>query len=312
MGRALLHASVLLLVWICVVRLRVQPRLLCNFRIFPWYGRSSSVTCFAASERVQALADLEDFAKFPDGSAVALGKFDAVHKGHGALAAVASAASNSAWLLTFHGMAEVLGWERRLPLIAPELRTSVLQGYGVRERSLPFADIRSLAPDEFVDLLANVLSVKTVVCGANYRFGYRAAGDARLLQALGKDAGLRIEVVDLLSDGTGTTEVVSSTAVRESLARGDVDAAARYLGRRHAVVWTSLTGNTLQSPRNQPPADGIYKVKLAQSDFQQLQRQQQQQLDALVEVKGGSAKLEMTPEVLPSGGFWMTTFTCQS
>merc|ERR1719195_2416258 len=233
-ARQLLHVSALLLVWNCVVRPRVQPRLCRNsiFQpsfVFSGYRRNSPMTSLAAaSGRVQALADLVDFAKFPEGAAVALGKFDAVHKGHRALAAVASAASSSAWLLTFHGMAEVLGWEVRLPLVAPELRASILQGCGVRQRSLPFAKIRSLEPHEFVDLLANVLSVKTVVCGANYRFGYRAAGDAGLLQTLGKAAGLRVEVCDLLSDGVGTM-VVSSTAVRECLAGGDVEAAAQYL-----------------------------------------------------------------------------------
>lgn len=92
-------------------------------------------------------------------------------------------------LLSFTGMAEVLDWPQRAPLVAPCDRERVLATWtaacaGRRPRLLlvPFADIRHLQPAEFVALLAVDLKAGGVVAGRNYRFGYRAAGDAAALQ----------------------------------------------------------------------------------------------------------------------------------
>jgi hypothetical protein len=57
---------------------------------------------------------------------VALGKFDALHRGHRALAAAAARLGGSPLLLSFSGMAEVLGWPKRLPLVPPCDRSRVL------------------------------------------------------------------------------------------------------------------------------------------------------------------------------------------
>lgn len=51
-----------------------------------------------------------------------------------------------------------------------------------QELYIPFKEVRSLSPRAFVDLLAQTLHVRRVVVGENYRFGYRAAGDTRVLQ----------------------------------------------------------------------------------------------------------------------------------
>mmetsp|Transcript_9594 Transcript_9594/g.17210 ORF Transcript_9594/g.17210 Transcript_9594/m.17210 type:complete len:333 (-) Transcript_9594:61-1059(-) len=202
------------------------------------------------------------FVEFPEGSAIALGKFDALHRGHAALADVAGGLG-SAWLMSFDGMAEVLGWKPRLPLVAPELRSAVLEEWGgVQERSLPFAEIRSMEPEAFVNLLAGVLCANSVVCGSNYRFGYRASGDAALLKLLGEAAGLNVVVVDLVSSSLGSETAVSSTVVRESLAEGNVRKVSGLLGRPHAVVWRSCSGNRLSEPSNQPPGDGVYAVEV--------------------------------------------------
>ena len=96
---------------------------------------------------------------------VALGKFDALHKGHQSLA-VRAAEMGSPWLMSFTGMAEVLGWEKRLPLVAPCDRPRVLMSWDhacgyqpVREKSISFQQIRSMSPEEFVKMLAVDLNV---------------------------------------------------------------------------------------------------------------------------------------------------------
>ena len=201
--------------------------------------------------------------------AVALGKFDALHRGHRALARRA-AAMGEPWMVSFAGMAEVLGWTDRLPVVAPCDRERVLElwsedlGAPVRERTLPFADVRSLAPDAFVrDVLAEALGAGAVVCGENYRFGHRAAGDADTLVALGNAHGLCVAVETLVED---TAEAVSSTRVRERLGAGDVAGVATLLGRLHRSVVhvvPDAEGWRITERTNLLPANGAYHAHVA-------------------------------------------------
>ncbi|KAL3139855.1 hypothetical protein ABBQ38_004152 [Trebouxia sp. C0009 RCD-2024] len=140
---------------------------------------------------------------------VALGKFDGMHQGHRLLAQQA-ASSGSPFLLSFSGMAEVLGWPARLPLVAPSDRARVLaswtshcQGRTPRQRYIPFAMVRTLSPEAFVKTLVEDLQISGIVVGQNYRFGYKAAGDSKLLQALGEAHGIHVDIVDLVGAGPG-------------------------------------------------------------------------------------------------------------
>jgi len=171
-----------------------------------------------------------------------------------------------------------------------------------------------MQPEAFVDLLASVLRVRAVVCGSNYRFGHRAAGDAALLKSLGQAAGLRVEVVDLVSSGRISGKTVSSTIVRESLADGEVRRASGLLGRPHATVWRSCAGNTLSDPSNQPPCDGVYAVDVAAL------RQTAPAAKATLRIESGAATLDTSRDVLEAvltnsfynigGAPVVTTFRC--
>ena len=205
-----------------------------------------------------------------DPTVVCLGKFDAMHRGHRELAQTASAMGNPC-LVSFGGMAEVLGWQTQLPITAPADRTHVLRkwrehcgGKPVGECVVPFSEVRQMSPEEFVVFLKDTLAVSGIVAGRDYRFGFRAKGTSDDLIELGARHGMDVKIVSLVPadedddcDGiesdteTGTNDAlkasdlalkpsdrtpqVSSTRVRGCLLAGDVAQAARLLGRPHRL-----------------------------------------------------------------------------
>jgi FAD synthase len=227
-------------------------------------------------------------AKALAGGVIALGKFDALHVGHRALAERA-AELGVPFLVSFAGMAQVLGWEVRLPVVAPCDRTRVMGLWAKycgdvvpREYMLDFAKVRSLSPEQFVAKLAFELKVKGVVAGANYRFGYKAAGDAsdlvRLCQVHGLQSAIVNPVMDaveveapvLVDDNSREKGQVSTTRVREALANGDMKRVAELLGRSHRliirpddhVVHDNVIALPMPNALNQPPRVGSYKCNL--------------------------------------------------
>jgi riboflavin kinase/FMN adenylyltransferase len=203
--------------------------------------------------------------------AFAIGKFDALHRGHHALAAQAALLGEPC-LLGFSGMAAELGWHERRPLVAPTDRARVLGEWSaafarpVREMTLPFATIRHLAPDEFVAYLARTHGATALVVGQDFRFGRERSGDAALLRALAVQHGLRCEVLaPVCHEGLA----VSSSRVRAALQAGDVRLATTLLGRPHRLLGTVVRGDgrgrrlgfptaNLGACANQEPSAGVY------------------------------------------------------
>ncbi|WOL04999.1 hypothetical protein Cni_G13722 [Canna indica] len=219
------------------------------------------------------------------GGIVALGKFDALHIGHRELAIQASKAGTP-FLLSFVGIAEVLGWEPRPPIVANCDRKRVLSSWAPYcgnevplEYHVQFSNVRHLTPRQFVEKLSKEPKVSGVVAGANYRFGYKASGDALDLVRLCKEYGLDAFIVSPVMDNTrrsynGASRSlnsndrgqVSSTRVRHALSMGDMDYVAELLGRKHRLVLSLdeqfCKQNRILVPKscmlNHPPKDGAY------------------------------------------------------
>ncbi|XP_042378463.1 FAD synthetase, chloroplastic-like [Zingiber officinale] len=219
------------------------------------------------------------------GGIVALGKFDALHIGHRELAIQASKAGTP-FLLSFVGIGEVLGWEPRPPIVANCDRKRVLSSWAPYcgnevplEYSVQFSNVRHLTPRQFVERLSKDLKVSGVVAGANYRFGYKASGDASELVRLCKEYGLSAFIVSPVMDktqrsyngafrwiNTDDKGQVSSTRVRHALAIGAMDYVAELIGRKHRLVLSlhkhccSQKGISIpkSSLLNQPPKDDAY------------------------------------------------------
>ncbi len=223
---------------------------------------------------------LESFPPDARPSVVALGVFDGVHLAHRAIldAAVkrARAGGGTAVAFTFDPHpAEVLQPDRvPLPLTTLDERVALIAATGVAVTVvLPFtAALAAMEPEAFVtDVLIERLGAREVVVGFNHRFGRGARGDAGLLRELGERAGFHAEVVPPLDDVDGTP--VSSSEIRGALQRGDLDLAARMLGRPYfvggEVVEGAGRGRTLGFPTANIAADrllivppGVYACRL--------------------------------------------------
>lgn len=215
---------------------------------------------------------------------VTVGVFDGVHRGHRAVvdATVRRARADGvpAVAITFdpHPVAVLR------PESAPALLTSVRQRAGLLAAAgvdavwvVPFTRaFAALEPEAFAaEVLRGRLHAVAVVVGEDFRFGHRAAGDVGLLRHLGDRLGFAVEAV-ALSGSAGVRW--SSTAARQALAEGDVDAAARILGHPPRVDGPVVVGDRRGRALGYPtanlapgypaalPADGVYAGWLIRAD----------------------------------------------
>ena len=211
--------------------------------------------------------------------AVAIGNFDGVHLGHQALVRAvreyAGAGGVRAAVLTFEPHPrEVLEPASAPPrLMRVGEKCAALAELGIEElRVLRFdARLQCLSPAEFAGrVLRDGLAARYVVVGEGFRFGHRRAGTIDLLRELGAGSGFDVVVVpSVLLDGAR----VSSTRVRSALAGGDLDGAARLLGRRYALSGRVIAGQqlgrtlgyataNLRLHRRVAPLGGVFAVEV--------------------------------------------------
>jgi riboflavin kinase / FMN adenylyltransferase len=166
--------------------------------------------------------------------AVALGTFDGVHRGHRRVLDAAVAAGETSTAVTFDPHPRVaLGYGVEL-LTSLERRLELLDDAGLDEALVVDFDLEvaQLTPDEFVQRVLVPIGTEVVVAGANFRFGRGRSGDLELLRRVGLD----VRAVPLV-------ENVSSTRIRDLLRAGEVERAARLLGRPAEVEGTVVAGD---------------------------------------------------------------------
>ncbi len=191
---------------------------------------------------MELLTELASF-RAPAGTAVTIGAYDGLHRGHqyviGRLRGMAAAAGLESVVLTFdqHPAAVVRPDSAPLQLTDLEQKVELLGSTGVDHTIvLHFDEARSQEePEDFVrDVLVGALRARIVVVGEDFHFGRRRRGNVALLADMG--ASLGFEVVHLpLMPGADGAPPVSSTAIRRLLEAGDVTGAAALLGRPHQV-----------------------------------------------------------------------------
>jgi riboflavin kinase / FMN adenylyltransferase len=211
------------------------------------------------------VTDLSDVEPRP--RRVAVGEFDGVHAGHREVIA------GNDTVLTFEPHpAAVLKPEHAPKLLTSlEVKTELIAGLGVEELVIiPFDDgFAHQEASEFVDsVLVEKLGATSVSVGQNFRFGHRANGDPTLLAA---DKRFETRVVPLVSIDGAT---VSSTRIRQLVAAGEVEQAARLLGAPFRIRGEVVSGdkrgrelgfptaNMVPDPELVCPGHGVYACRV--------------------------------------------------
>ena len=205
-----------------------------------------------------------------DPTAVTVGVFDGVHRGHRALLARLIETGHTATVLTFEPHpAEVLapGTNPRL-LTTLEERLALFEEAGVELVGvLDLAEIRHLEPREFVGrVLEGKLAMAEIVVGVDFHFGRDRSGDVEFLRGEGAVDGFKVDVVELVSDAAP----ISSSRIRQLVEVGDIDSANALLGSRYHLSNTVVTGdrrgreigfptaNLAPPERKVIPGNGVY------------------------------------------------------
>lgn len=200
-------------------------------------------------------------------SAVTLGKFDGLHRGHQALLGHVLEQKKrglSAVIFTFEkNPTRMLSGLSGQNIMTNQEREMLLEKAGIDELlECPFVpEIAHMEPEAFVErVLVGQLRTVFVAAGEDFRFGYQRRGDDRLLQRMGERFGFRVEIIEKeKSHGRD----ISSSYIREAIHEGNIPLANELLGYRYFVSGEVLhgrqIGRTLGLPtvNLQPPSDKL-------------------------------------------------------
>jgi riboflavin kinase/FMN adenylyltransferase len=217
-------------------------------------------------------------------SAVTIGNFDGVHRGHQAMLALLNNEARhrgvTSCVLTFEPHPrDYFASVARKPELAPARvatlrdKLSELARCGVDQCVvLPFdARLSSQVPEAFIDgVLVRGLGARYVLVGDDFRFGAKRAGDYAMLDAAGAAKGF--DVARMNSYQVHGLRV-SSSAVRDALGRGDMDGVAALLGRPYSISGHVVHGRklgrelgfktvNLRFSHWKPAAGGIFAVRV--------------------------------------------------
>src|SRR5580698_4538333 len=210
--------------------------------------------------------------------ALTVGTYDGLHLGHQALLGRLHERAQRLGLPTLMVTFEPMPREFLAPENPPARLTSLRERWRVLER-LPLdllcvrrfgTATRSLTAEQFAVLLAERLQPALVVVGHDFRFGRGGEGTAQRLQAAGQRLGFEVDIVEPV---TLAGERLSSSAIREALAAGDLKRAERLLGRPYTMIGRVVRGEqlgrklgfptaNLRFPHRRLPVAGIFAVRV--------------------------------------------------
>jgi riboflavin kinase/FMN adenylyltransferase len=211
---------------------------------------------------------------------IALGFFDGVHLGHGALLRTVKNRADEldaiASAVTFDRSPKAMVGSASVSLInTPEDRARLMKTeYGIElVEVLPFDRTMMEMPwDVFVrDILVDRFSAIHLVAGHDYRFGHKGAGNPEKLKEICGELGIGCDIIDKVElDGV----TISSTHIRGLLERGEMEETTRFMGHPHVLTGTVVKGQQVGRTIGIPtanlvvpdgvivPAHGVYATRV--------------------------------------------------
>ncbi len=196
---------------------------------------------------MENITSLEQLHSFAAPCVVALGTFDGLHRGHLDVIGTAKqeAEHTGAKLAVFTFSNHPLEWinPAHVPvaLVTPAVKLQLLESLGVDVLiDIPFNQlVADLLPQQFLERLS-ALNYSCLVVGENFTYGQRGVGNVYTLAASAQALGFKLIVRKLVSNN-GT--IISSTEIRRLITAGEVQQAAKMLGRSYSISGIVAHGN---------------------------------------------------------------------
>lgn len=211
-------------------------------------------------------------------SAVAIGKFDGIHRGHiellnhiieqrkmGLYAVVFTFNPSASVFLGKPDEKELSPIEEKRKLFK-EIGIDILVEFPLNEETA------AISAEDFVErILAGQMQAAYIAAGSDLSFGYRGKGDKELLQRMSSSFGYRTEIIDKVLEGR---REISSSYVREEVERGNMEKVSRLLGRNYSLTGVVETGKKLGRRLGMPtinlyppkdkllPPNGVYYSRI--------------------------------------------------
>ena len=192
-----------------------------------------------------------------------MGGFDGLHVGHRKLLSYAKDSGLSVGLMT------IVGGKEKDSLFTFTGREEIFKKAGADfVFELPFAEIKDLSPQAFLELLEKEFSPKLFVCGSDFRFGAKAAGTPEILKA---GTQVRVEIIPLVEING---EKVSSSYIKTLLDEGNIEGVNQLLSHPFflmgAVYEDRKIGRTIGFPTaniaypagKYPLKKGVYETRV--------------------------------------------------
>lgn len=220
--------------------------------------------------------------KIEEKTIVTIGKFDGVHRGHTLILDKLWEYKNQGYksvVVTFdNSPIEVIKGEKVEKLTTAKEKELIMFACGVDVLiELPFSEIASFSAEHFVEeILVNKLNMAIAVVGEDCSFGYKAAGNAKLLEALGDKYQYETIIIPKLKYGE---DVISSTRIRDLVKEGNTEDVRAMMRQPYFVYGSFIEHGGINFKFGQPfctmtvpeekvmPKAGLYYTKVMYEDI---------------------------------------------
>jgi riboflavin kinase/FMN adenylyltransferase len=215
-------------------------------------------------------------------SAVAIGNFDGLHKGHIKIINILKKAANRhgyiSNVVTFIPNSKIYFKKESKLIFTDQQKKEALEEMAVDKISLiDFKEIVSLSAVDFIkNFLVRKFNLKYLIVGENFRYGKNREGDVNSLKRIASEMKFKIDIVKAV---ILKKERISSTLIRQKLSMGEIAAANSMLGKDYFIDGKVIKGNQIGRKLGFPTVniitqnsilpEGVFetKIKIGQDAF---------------------------------------------